>query len=113
MFSVFDGHGSNGQIVSFVLKKSLADNISNNLVELTPEGIKTAVNKGCYVTNNEILKSGFDSYLSGSTAINILIHKNMLISANVGDSRAIMGKMSIDGKWKYCELSHDHKPEIE
>ena len=47
MFSVFDGHGSNGQIVSFVLKKSLAHNISNNLVELTPEGIKTAVNKGC------------------------------------------------------------------
>ena len=94
MFSVFDGHGSNGQIVSFVLKKSLAHNISNNLVELTSKGIKTAVNKGCYLTNNEILKNGFDSYLSGSTAINILIHKIMLISANVGDSRAIMGKMS-------------------
>lgn len=91
----------------------MAYNINKNLNELTVEGIKIALNKGCYATNNEIIKGGFDCQLSGSTAINILIYKNTLVSANVGDSRAIMGKMSLDSEWKYTELSHDHKPEYE
>ena len=52
-----------------------------------------------------------DIELSGTTCISLLFCESKIISANVGDSRAIIGKFKLDdNKWDYLPLSRDHKP---
>ncbi len=47
---------------------------------------------------------------SGSTCISVYFHKTSLFCANVGDSRAILGKKSNEERWSVIPLSRDHKP---
>ena len=46
---------------------------------------------------------------SGSTCASLLFSKYSIISANIGDSRAIKGQL-INNKWSYEILTRDHKP---
>ena len=87
---VCDGHGLVGHDVS----KYLITNLPNNL--------NTALKKTCKVPT-------IDTKFSGSTCVTIILTKNKIISANAGDSRAVMGR-HINGKWLSIELSHDQKP---
>ena len=48
---------------------------------------------------------------SGSTTIIVLLFNNRLWCANVGDSRAVIGKYR-NGQWLACPLSKDHKPDL-
>ena len=64
-----------------------------------------------------MLKSNFDTNFSGSTACTVLIAGNILLCANVGDSRAIMGLLSDRGTetsaaFDTVQLSRDHKPNV-
>jgi len=46
--------------------------------------------------------------LSGSTLISVLIQHNKLWCANVGDSRAILGRFhQVNSKWEAIPLSID------
>ncbi len=56
--------------------------------------------------NNESI----ETELSGTTCISVLFCTDKIITANVGDSRAIKGKCLEDNKWEYELLSRDHKP---
>jgi serine/threonine protein phosphatase PrpC len=49
---------------------------------------------------------------SGSTVISCYLQQNKLFCANVGDSRAIVGRER-SGKWEALPLSTDHKPSLE
>ena len=52
-----------------------------------------------------------DDTLSGTTAISILFHgADMMTVSNVGDSRAIAGVKTEDGKIRAVPLSHDQTP---
>lgn len=53
--------------------------------------------------------------LSGSTFISLLLIKNKLYVANVGDSRAIIAQKSHDffSRWTAVPLSVDHKPDVQ
>ena len=53
-----------------------------------------------------------DLSFSGSTIISCYLIHNRLYCANVGDSRAILGK-SKSGNWSAIPLSEDHKPSLE
>lgn len=55
-----------------------------------------------------INKRVIDINYSGTTAINVLIRDKTCICANVGDSRAIIGRFN--EVWYPVELSRDHKP---
>lgn len=55
-----------------------------------------------------INKRVIDINYSGTTAITVLIRNRVCICANVGDSRAIIGRFN--DIWFPVELSHDHKP---
>ena len=57
-------------------------------------------------------ESNIDLNYSGSTIISCYLNQNKLYCANVGDSRAIVGKCR-DNKWKAVPLSVDHKPSLE
>ena len=49
--------------------------------------------------------------LSGSTCVSLIYTPSKIITANVGDSRAFMGKLT-NGKWKSLDLTRDHKPSL-
>lgn len=46
--------------------------------------------EGFSKTNENLNNSNIDTGFSGSTCVSIILFKNKVISANVGDSRAIM-----------------------
>ena len=131
IFGVLDGHGPNGHLVSNYVKKSFLKNIEVSILKswkckdnlkrkfspqiskfpqstgflLTPEIIMEAFR----MTNNDICLSSIDINFSGTTFISVFIMGKHLICANVGDSRAIIGKYN--RKWEAKALSRDHKPD--
>ena len=65
------------------------------------------------VAYERLLKeSGVDLSFSGSTIISCYFNQNKLICANVGYSRAILGRHR-GGAWEAVPLSTDHKPSLE
>ncbi len=50
---------------------------------------------------------------SGSTIISCYLLHNKLYCANVGDSRAIIGRSKAHNNWDSIALSVDHKPSLE
>jgi len=135
IYSIMDGHGSNGHLVSNFIK----DNIIKYFNDITfyfkkikpkektsiiyPENILDLILKKLmkneyqkikdfYKEVDEMLSSKevlFDSNFSGSTCIIIFQVGTNLISCNVGDSRALLIKENKE----IIELSHDQKPDNE
>lgn len=52
--------------------------------------IKDILEKSFDHTSKELSKQTFDVGFSGSTAVTLIIYDDLIICANVGDSRAIM-----------------------
>ena len=120
LFAVFDGHGPLGHRVSDFLKKNLTgrfdlqDSFESrfdpaaeyDLGEYT--GILEAV---CVDINNKLIANKtINSLFSGSTGILVLLHRDVISCANVGDSRAGLFKRSNDDKFILQKLSTDHTP---
>ena len=123
-YGVCDGHGENGHLVSEFIKinlplimykeiKSLFYLINNDEHQ-SKDKIKAYFSEICKqsfdITNKKLISNkNIDSSLSGSTCVSLLFFEDLIISANLGDSRAIIGKLK-NNKWSYELLSRDHKP---
>ena len=117
---ICDGHGMFGQGVSTFLVNNLPQNLNNiflnqNISNISSTNIKTLSENilSTFISTNEQLTQDdrIDSAFSGSTCVSLIYTPSRLICINVGDSRCILGKF--DGeKWKYQNLSRDHKPNI-
>ena len=128
-YGVCDGHGPSGHFVSDFIKSNIAFIVYKQLKSLLLQNNNNNISninniedsfidfpklfKDCFLlmdsklTNNKSI----DIELSGTTCISLLFCDNRIISANVGDSRAIKGQFnSTKGKWSYIALSRDHKP---
>ena len=123
-YGICDGHGENGHLISEFIEANLPlimykeikslFYLLNNKENKTQEQIKAYFSEICKqsfdIANKKLISNkNIDSSLSGCTCISLLFYENLIISANLGDSRAIMGKL-IDNKWNYELLSRDHKP---
>ena len=135
IYSIMDGHGSNGHLVSNFIKDNIIkyfNDISFYFKKIKPKE-KTSIIypenildliykklkkndyqkiKDFYKEVDELLSSievHFDSNFSGSTCIIIFQIGNKIISSNVGDSRALLIKENKE----IIELSHDQKPDNE
>ncbi|CAD8091952.1 unnamed protein product [Paramecium primaurelia] len=106
-FAVCDGHGQYGHMVSNQIKQQLPKHLGKQLKETSD--LDDQISKAFAITNKELWNSEIDTNLSGSTTVSLLIKKDMIYSANVGDSRAIMCRF--DNGWKVVELSKDQKPD--
>ena len=115
---VCDGHGMFGQDVSGYLVNHLPQNLNNSLIKeniksiSSPkdfEKISSIVSLTFVQTNiNLVNDDKVDSTFSGATCSSLLFCPEKIISANVGDSRCVLGKF--DGKsWKAKNLTRDHK----
>ena len=105
LLGVMDGHGIYGHDVSLFVKKQLPLLIENNLpyevtnsTDCSPEillKIKKALSLGFINTHKTLVnKRVIDINYSGTTANIVLIRNKTCICANVGDSRAIIGRFN-------------------
>ncbi|CAK60007.1 unnamed protein product (macronuclear) [Paramecium tetraurelia] len=106
-FAVCDGHGQYGHMVSNQIKQQLPKHLGKLLKEVG--NLESNIFRAFEITNNELCNSEIDTNLSGSTTVSLLMIKDIIYSANVGDSRAIMCRF--DDGWQVVELSRDHKPD--
>ena len=128
-FGIMDGHGFYGREVSSQIKNRLIENFcllknsikkSNAGINFDKEFLTDANFRHNFIqnvykeTNAELKYSNFDPSYSGTTSITIFIHENLLVCANVGDSRAIIGckYQENDIDWKIQQISLDHKPDV-
>ena len=119
--SVCDGHGVEGNFVSDFIKEILPYDMSENLKffniltdnEKEKEKIFDVI-KETFINANEKLVSNeeINSLFSGSTCVSVIYTPEKLIVPNIGDSRAVLGRLinKETNEYKAIELSRDHKP---
>ena len=119
---VCDGHGMFGHDISGYLVNHLPQNLNTSLLK---DNVKSISNSADYPKISDITSLTFvqtninivnddnvDSTFSGTTCSSLIFCPTKIISANVGDSRCVVGKF--DGKnWKAKNLTRDHKPNEE
>lgn len=116
LFVVADGHGVNGEHVSRYMKERYPQLLNASPYLLT--NANKAIFNSTRKLNREIGCKDFDTNFSGSTFISVLIRSKKLWCANVGDSRALLGRQMSDkssisaqsNHWMSIALSRDHKP---
>ena len=129
---VCDGHGYYGHEVSGYIKENLPMDlnhmIKNEKLDLLKDDLSPIIKKTFILENKSLLRNKqINSDLSGSTCVSVIYTPEKLIIANIGDSRAVLGKciekkdrnqfekiFEIDNKTKWVakNLSRDHKPII-
>lgn len=105
-FSVCDGHGSVGHDVSRFLKLNLATNLENELKNKNIDVFNSNTKADAYsliddifnYTNDRLNRSNVDTKYSGSTCVSMFYSPTKVITANIGDSRAVLGKCINGGK---------------
>ena len=102
IYFVCDGHG--GKEAAQYVSKHLLYNILHNIQNEEIEGLTKAIKTGFELTENGINKAKINS---GSTTNLVMIKDDLLIVANLGDSRSILYS-STEG---VVPLSVDHKPD--
>mgnify|MGYP006094092225 FL=1 len=115
MFSVFDGHGEAGHLVSEQFKKGYAAAVfSSPEYAKGGEGVNEALSKYLLTIEESVLKDGsIDTEFSGTTAVCTAITMDKtLYCANCGDSRIVLGELDEStGKIVAKEVSIDNKPD--
>jgi len=119
LFGIMDGHGSFGKeastLVKSVLPTYLADlkNEDDKDLFLGDPNFRASLIKVAYEKTNEALSSSnIDFLYSGTTSVTAFTHNSLLLCANVGDSRAVIGSLTPESKWKACQITTDHKPDL-
>ncbi|XP_006355321.1 probable protein phosphatase 2C 72 [Solanum tuberosum] len=123
---VFDGHGENGQIVSkFVMNKlpSLLLKLTFSLPKIfsvNQNVMRRNFNKwkracwGSFMVMDRNIQSleNLDSSFSGTTAVVAIRQDDDLVIANLGDSRAVLGRKKEEGVIEAVQLTTDLKPSL-
>ena len=141
IFAVFDGHGSNGHLVSQFIKRKAEEYFTdpftyskNPQSALTCEKVLEKLKQNNYaiitrfnsVVHNDLESEKFDINFSGSTCVIVFHVSSTLIISNCGDSRAIVIKDEtkhknktaspnsnvITSNYHTAQLSVDHKPDL-
>ena len=118
--AVCDGHGVEGHEVSAFIKRSLPKELSNSLYNKDILTNDKNVKKKIYniigqtfikVNEKLISNESINSIFSGTTCVSVIYTPIKLICANIGDSRAVLGRFEKNlKKWVAINLSRDHKP---
>ena len=116
--AVCDGHGAVGQEISNFLKENLPIDLNHALrnknKNILTDDISDIITDIFIKENTKLISNEMiNSMLSGSTCVSCIYTPFKLITANVGDSRIILGKYNNENnKWKSVDLTRDHKPSL-
>lgn len=113
LVAVLDGHGEQGKRVSEFARSQLAKNLYASKDLYTKPAV--AMENSFAETQRSIERShAIDAQRSGTTAVVCYRHRDHLVVANVGDSRAVLGRCSSregDGRsLRAVDLSSDQRP---
>lgn len=111
LFGVYDGHGENGHLVSCFIASNLPYYLRSQNSSDQPFTAQS-LHSGYEKVFEMLYKSGIDISYSGSTAVTSLISGTVVLTANTGDSRAVVAYLDKFGKIAYQSLSNDHKPDL-
>ena len=111
LFGIFDGHGTNGHLVSNFISSNISGVLAAKLLQnQSPE---IALHNTHKSLNDLLLGSSIDVTFSGSTAVTCFLQDDTIYCANAGDSRAIIGYETPSGNFAFKKLSQDHKLTLE
>lgn len=122
LFIVADGHGEYGHTVSDYVVKFLVKNLANKKLDnFDPGSIAYQEIKDAFVETNQVLFDvpGLDSSTSGTTLVAAIMKPTFIITANVGDSRCVLGQTvgpappasKVPTLYRAKDLTVDHKPD--
>ncbi|KAK8473743.1 hypothetical protein PHAVU_001G227100 [Phaseolus vulgaris] len=130
---IFDGHGPWGHFVAKKVRESMPSSLLCNWQETLAQtsvdpGIdveegkkqlyrfnvwKHSYLKTCAAIDQELKQyRKIDSFYSGTTALSIVRQGELIVIANVGDSRAVLATTSDDGSLVAVQLTVDFKPNL-
>lgn len=111
-FSVCDGHGLYGHDVSRAVKASLPINLENDLIQKNLNVFTSDKQKvyksieDMFNLTNFNLNSHVDTEYSGSTCVSMIYSPTKILTANIGDSRIIMGRFEGGSKFNLFRMDH-------
>ncbi|MED6156423.1 hypothetical protein PIB30_014389 [Stylosanthes scabra] len=125
---IFDGHGPWGHFVAKRVRESMPSSLLCNWQEALAQSPldvekekkehrfniwKHSYLKTCAAIDQELFQyRKIDSFYSGTTALSIVRQGELIIIANVGDSRAVLATSSDDGSLVPVQLTVDFKPNL-
>ncbi|XP_060211269.1 probable protein phosphatase 2C 72 [Lycium barbarum] len=118
---VFDGHGENGHIVSKLVVNKLPSLLLKQIASLpkiTSLGKNFNKWKEAFLSSFKLMDKDIrsieklDCSCSGTTAVVAIRQEDDLIIANLGDSRAVLGRKSEEGVIEAVQLTTDLKPSL-
>ncbi|CAL0316563.1 unnamed protein product [Lupinus luteus] len=124
---IFDGHGSWGHYVAKRVRESMPPCLLCNWQETLSQDIdvetekkqhrfniwKHSFLKTCAAIDQELKQNRkIDSFFSGTTALSIVRQGELIVIANVGDSRAVLATTSEEGTLIPIQLTLDFKPNL-
>ena len=91
---VCDGHGMYGHDVSAFVRENLPVSMNSELSRIKDMDKRNSVIEQVFLSTNFRLfnDSSIDTNFSGSTCVSVIYSPENLICANIGDSRAILGR---------------------
>ena len=126
IYGVFDGHGSNGHLISKHISDFVKDYFSNKFNYYLNENekqnlyieyivksfsqnyIKIIKNCSSELDKDISTKINYDISQSGSTSTILFFIKDLLVCSNVGDSQCYLFNCSEDELWTFVSLSKQH-----
>eukprot|EP00040_Diaphanoeca_grandis_P015070 m.76745 g.76745 ORF g.76745 m.76745 type:complete len:488 (-) comp24929_c1_seq1:83-1546(-) len=110
---VFDGHGRDGHCVSHFIKERLGTRMQEAHKQFRPQSSKFKdvsrhMEEAFKHVESDLGKVSFDATNSGSTAVICARKGDKLIVANVGDSRAVLGRSGSNQNMEAVALTIDH-----
>jgi len=129
LLGVFDGHGKDylgpfGHEVASFVKSNFTWFVERMMMKLVGKreklrnasedlaNLRSGLKAGISALNQDLMrKMQIDTNFSGCTANVTIVRGNWLLTANIGDSRAIVGRKT-GNDWISVDLSRDHKPEL-
>lgn len=119
---VFDGHGPWGYHVASAVRRALPSSLLCNWQEalgkvadekLCHFGLwKRSYLLACDAVDKELQLDHTLSFHSGTTALTIVKQGNLIVIANIGDSRAVLATVNDNGGLAPVQLSVDLKPNL-
>ncbi|PSS26508.1 Protein like [Actinidia chinensis var. chinensis] len=129
---IFDGHGPWGHFVAKRVRKTMPTSLLRNWQEALAEASvssdfdlesekklqrfniwKHSYLKTCAAVDRDLGQHRkIDSFHSGTTALTIVRQGDLMVVANVGDSRAVLATTSDDGCLVPVQLTVDFKPNL-
>lgn len=113
VFGVCDGHGQYGHMVAGLVKKSLPKYLGQNIKDLKSGEhvtVKLAITEACRLTSEELREALIDCRFSGTTLVFSVFVGDWMYTANVGDSRCVMGSF-VKEAIQPNAMSNDQKPD--